>query len=136
MILNLPIKVRKDLCILGDDFGVSSRLWPFIWFFFFSNFALYVFLLAYFDFNGIQPRVIPILFHSSRIFLLASFFTPCIFNFVMNVYETSRLRTLLLYCCDLTHGTPLHDEAMIIRSPFRFYVAIYFLPYVSSLVPV
>jgi hypothetical protein len=30
MILNLPIKVRKDLCFPGDDFGVSSRLWPFI----------------------------------------------------------------------------------------------------------
>ena len=39
--------------------------------------------------------------------------------FVMNVYETSRLRTLYLVIVTtyLTHSTPLPEEAMIIRSP-------------------
>jgi hypothetical protein len=61
MILNLLTKVRKDLCFPDDDFDVSlsSRLGPLFYFFLLSNFAHYVFLLAYFVFDGIQCCVIP-----------------------------------------------------------------------------
>jgi len=83
MILNLPIKVRKDLCFPDDDFGVSSCLLVI----YFSSFSFSILLSMYsylhvlfsMEFNVVSS---PILFRSSRFFFPLRFVFPCcIFNF-------------------------------------------------------